>query len=44
MTTVELLHFSMKNSFDVFDQVVSDLTQEQADWKPPGELSPISAH
>jgi len=43
MTAVELLHYSMKYSFDVFDQVVSDLTQEQADWKPPGELSPISA-
>lgn len=44
MNTVELLHFSMKNSFDVFDRVVSDLTQEQADWKPPGRLSPISGH
>jgi hypothetical protein len=44
MNAVELVHFSLKNSFDVLDMVVSDLTQEQADWKPPGELSPISAH
>jgi len=43
MNAVELLHFSMKNSFDVLDMVVSDLTQEQADWVPPGNASSISA-
>lgn len=43
MNAVELLHFSLENSFDVLKQVVSDLTQEQADWMPPGKTSPISS-
>jgi len=36
MNTVELLQFSLKNAIDILDGVTSDLTQEQADWQPPG--------
>ena len=41
MNTVELLQYSLGFAFDVFDQVTADLTQEQADWTPPGVASSI---
>jgi hypothetical protein len=43
MNTVGLIHFSLGFAFDLLEQVVSDLTQEQADWVPPGTASTIGA-
>jgi hypothetical protein len=43
MNTVELLQFSLGNALGVLEQVVSDLTQEQADWQPPGTAVAIGA-
>jgi hypothetical protein len=42
MNTVELLQFSAGTAFDILSQVAADLTQEQADWKPPGTASSIT--
>lgn len=43
MNTVELLQFSLGAAFDVLGLVTADLTQEQADWTPPGVASSIGA-
>ena len=43
MNRIELLQFSLGAAFDVLGQVVADLTQEQADWLPPGRAVPIGA-
>jgi DinB superfamily len=43
MNTVELLQFSLDNAFGILGQVTADLTQEQADWTPPGIANPIGA-
>ena len=43
MNTVELLQYAMKNAFSILEQVIADLTQEQADWMPPGLANPIGA-
>jgi hypothetical protein len=43
MNTVELIQYSLGNAFDILSQVVADLTQEQADWAPPGIANPIGA-
>jgi hypothetical protein len=43
MNTVELLQYSLGFAFDILSQVTADLTQEQADWRPPGTASTISA-
>lgn len=43
MNTVELISYSLNNAFGVLDMVVADLTQEQADWTPPGIANPIGA-
>jgi hypothetical protein len=43
MNTIELIHYSLRLAFDLLGQVVSDLTQEQADWLPPGKANPIGA-
>jgi hypothetical protein len=43
MNTVELLQFSLGNAFEILGQVTADLTQEQADWQPPGLANPIGA-
>lgn len=43
MNTVELIRFSLGNAFDMLGQVTADLTQEQADWTPPGIANPIGA-
>jgi hypothetical protein len=36
MNTVELLQHALKNTLDILGGVTADLTQEQADWEPPG--------
>jgi hypothetical protein len=36
MNTVELLQHALNNAVDILDGVTADLTQEQADWEPPG--------
>ena len=43
MDTVELLQFSLGAAFDILGQVTADLTQEQADWRPPGTANSITA-
>jgi hypothetical protein len=43
MNTVELIHHSLGFAFEVLEGLVSDLTQEQADWQPPGKANPIGA-
>jgi hypothetical protein len=41
MNTVELIQYSLGNALGVLGQVTADLTQEQADWMPPGTANPI---
>jgi uncharacterized damage-inducible protein DinB len=43
MNTVELLQFSLEAAFDILSWVTADLTQEQADWRPPGTASTIGS-
>jgi len=43
MNTVELTQYSLDIAFDILGQVTADLTQEQADWEPPGVASTIGA-
>lgn len=43
MNSVELLQYSVGNAFGILSQVAADLTQEQADWQPPGIANPIGA-
>jgi hypothetical protein len=43
MNTIELLQYSLGNALDVLGQVTADLTQEQADWTPPGIANPIGS-
>ena len=43
MNTVELLQFSLGAAFDVLSAVTADLTQEQADWRPPGAANTIGS-
>jgi hypothetical protein len=43
MNTVGLVQYSLGFAFDILKQLVDDLTQEQADWMPPGNVNPISA-
>jgi hypothetical protein len=43
MNTVELTQYALSNAFDLLQQVVADLTQEHADWVPPGTASTIGA-
>jgi hypothetical protein len=44
MNTVELLQYSLDFAFEVLGMVTADLTQEQADWQPPGKVSSITAN
>jgi hypothetical protein len=43
MNTVELTQYALGNAFGILEQVTADLTQEQADWTPPGIANPIGA-
>ena len=43
MNAVEVLQFSLGNAFDILGQVTADVTQELADWQPPGIANPIGA-
>ena len=43
MNTVELAQYALGNAFGILEQVTADLTQEQADWTPPGIANPIGA-
>jgi hypothetical protein len=43
VNTIELIHHSMGFAFDLLEQLVSDLTQEQANWLPPGTANPIAS-
>lgn len=44
MNTVELLQYSLDTAFNVLGMVTEDLTQEMADWQPPGVASSITAN
>jgi len=43
MNSVELLQYSLGNALEILDQVTNDLSQEMADWAPPGIANPIGA-
>ncbi len=43
MNTVGLIQYSLGFAFNVLEQLVTDLTQEQVDWMPPGNVNPIGA-
>jgi hypothetical protein len=43
MNAIDLLKFAVGNAFGILGQVTADLTQEQADWVPPGIANPIGA-
>ena len=43
MDAIELLQYSLGSAFEVLGSVTADLTQEQADWQPPGIANPIGA-
>jgi hypothetical protein len=43
MNTVELTQYALGNAFGILEQVAAGLTQEQADWTPPGIANPIGA-
>jgi hypothetical protein len=43
MNTIELTQYALGNAFSILGQVTADLTQEQADWTPPGIANPIGA-
>jgi hypothetical protein len=43
MNTVELIEYSLDNAIGILGQVTGDLSQDQADWLPPGIANPIGA-
>lgn len=43
MNSIKLLDYAAKNAFGILRDVAGDLTQEQADWQPPGLANPIGA-
>jgi hypothetical protein len=43
MDAIALLTYSISSAFDILGQVTADLTQQQADWIPPGTANPIGA-
>jgi uncharacterized damage-inducible protein DinB len=43
MNTVELLQFSVETAFEILSSVTADLTQQQADWRPPGTANTIAS-
>jgi hypothetical protein len=43
MNAIDLLKYAVGNALGVLGQVTADLTQEQADWVPPGIANPIGA-
>ncbi len=43
MDAIELTRYSLGNALASLEQVAADITQEQADWIPPGIANPIGA-
>jgi hypothetical protein len=43
MNTVGLIQFSLGLAYDHLENVVSELTQEQVDWLPPGNANTIGS-
>lgn len=41
MNTLELLRINLQVAHDAFTKTVADVTQEMADWIPPGIMHPI---
>lgn len=44
MNTVDLLKYSVETAFGILGMVTADVTQEMADWRPPGKASSITAN
>jgi hypothetical protein len=44
MNTVDLLKYSVETAFGILGMVTADVTQEKADWPPPGKASSITAN
>ncbi|MBI2912984.1 MAG: DinB family protein [Chloroflexi bacterium] len=43
MDAIELLRYQIKGTYTWLEMTVSDVTQEQANWRPPGVANPIGA-
>jgi hypothetical protein len=43
VNTLELTQYALGFAFDLLEQVIGDLTQEEADWMPPGTANPIGS-
>jgi len=43
MNTAELIRYALENALNHLEGVTADLTQEQADWAPPGLANPIGS-
>ncbi len=43
MDALDLLRFQVKETYEWLEMTVSDVTQEQANWKPPGVANSIAA-
>lgn len=41
MTALELIRINLNAAHDQFSETVADVTQEMADWLPPGVMHPI---
>ena len=43
MDTLDMLREAVKECYGWLEETMSDVTQEQADWRPPGLANPIGA-
>ena len=43
MEALDMLRETVKESYGWLEETMSDVTQEQADWRPPGLANPIGA-
>jgi hypothetical protein len=43
MNPIELIQFSLNLAFEHLENLVADLTQEQADWLPPGKANSVGS-
>lgn len=44
MDAIELLQWQSKKAFDWLEETIEDITEEQANWAPPGTANPIGAN
>ncbi len=43
MDAIELIRYQVRQTWDWFDMTVADVTEEQANWQPPGVANSIAA-